>query len=191
MPEKTRGAGLARALCLLLLLAGPAFGQPPGILPGGCLPPAMADPRQTLGPLGLGMTEDQVEQAIGAPDTRFEPQVDEVSGQHTHATSYACGASLAFLDNPEVATPGVLLAIILDQACDWRGVGGLRLGLEASEARAVLADQIEQGAQPLDGDGLSSEAVIYPDSGTVLLLRFRDEKVSYIYLGPDLRSGLR
>lgn len=131
------------------------------------------------------MSEDAVEQALGEPSTRYDPQVDDATGQHTHATGYPNGVTLAFLDNPEVAQPGTLLAIILDQDCDWQGMGGLKVGLEASQARALIAELIEAGAKPLHSGTEDEASVHLPNSDTLLMVRFKAERVDAIYLGPE------
>lgn len=163
-------------LALLLCLAAPVLAQNS----------ASTDPL-SVGALRLGLSEDEVEKILGAPETRYDSEYVDNLALHAHSVSYASGATLVYRDNPQVAAPGVLLAILVDPPCDWRAVGGLSLGMAASQARAILADQLDQGAQPMEGDGPDSEAVFYADSGTVLLLRFVQDKVSHLYLGPDLR----
>lgn len=148
-----------------------------------------ADDSLQLGPIRLGMSEDEVERMIGEPSERFDPQVDEVTGQHTHATTYSNGATLVFLDDPEVAQPGTLLAVLLDGACDWEGLDGLRLGLEASQARAVLAELIDAGWEPGPSGGEDEAALLRPGTSTLLLIRFQANRVSFLYLGPELTEG--
>lgn len=154
-------------------------------MPGRLLARSLGDPLR-IGPLRLGMSEDEVERALGEPSRRFEPQFDQVTGQHTHVTTYDNGASLVFLDVPTVAQPGTLLATILEAPCDWEGVGRLRIGLEASQARAILADQIEAGWKPLPSGAEDEAALLLPSSSTLFLVRFHDGQVSDIYLGPEI-----
>lgn len=178
---KTRFLLLAAGLALTTLVTSPSVAEPP--VKAGVVANAPVNPF-SLGPLTLGMSEDDVEKAIGEPATRSDPRVDDMSGEQTHAVQYANGVSLTYSDDIEVAGPGKLIAISLDEPADWLGVGGLQLGMTSEQARSLVKSMVGGNVQPFPMESPDDVAVIFGETYTILQVRCTEGRVSSISLGP-------
>lgn len=161
---------------LALLLSQSALANPPATSAPIRIANATSEP-YAFGPLRLGLSEEAVEKAMGQPEIRYSPQIDSQTGKQVHATSYANGVSLTYSDKQ-------LISLTLEDRCDWKGLGGLQVGLVHSKATAIVNALIGKNVQPFPMDNPEDAAVTFQDSKTLLLVRTYQGKVSYIYLGP-------
>jgi hypothetical protein len=95
---------------------------------------------ESIGPVRLWMSESELLDAVGQPDSQSEPEVWGADGSMHSVWSYVTlGLYLDMLQYDESSAP-VVFSITADDSCDYETQQGIRIGDTRDDVMAVYAD---------------------------------------------------
>lgn len=169
-------------LAALLSFSLPTFSQPSQNAPG-LLAQATVDDIVTLGPLKLGMAEEEAKSVLGAPETETEAQVIPAFGTYGKQWLYPEKGIGIALSSENPSGPFTIESITLEEPSTYQGAAGIGIGMLETEAynrfKTMLTEDINSFEVEEDKFGVTINSTYQ-----VLVVGCVDGVVKHIYLGP-------
>lgn len=152
---------------------------------GNVVARAEADPR-VIGPLRLGCSEAQVQEALGAPERVTPRAMMRVSEELSYTWDYPTAGVTVVFSCYDQATPGTVMAVRAMAPCAWTAFGGLKVGMSIDAASAILRRRPGENVTPIGSVGTEMAGFQFELLDLAVVARLHMGVVSVLYVGPYL-----
>lgn len=181
---KTKGLLLSCAIALCSLsLPALTLPQHPATAPA-LVAAAESASAFRVGPLTLGMSPEQVVEALGKPTTETKAELEQATGEMVKEWEYPEHGVRLVMSTAEEGQAYALRTVLLHSPCDWLAMDKVKVGMAREEAEAGLKGLVGPGVTVYEAFNEDGCSILFEDAYQILSLQIEEGKVMQVYLGP-------